>query len=90
MKLKKNSKKSYLVRRGRQAGVCLHISSLPGDHGIGDIADAGGLADLAAAGDELEIRRGEVIALSVVAAPPGSEDADDTATDDGTTAEPTS
>jgi 4-alpha-glucanotransferase len=32
--------KSYFDRKGRQAGVCLHISSLPGSHGIGDIADS--------------------------------------------------
>ena len=35
-----NRKKSYIVSRGRQAGVGLHISSLPGSHGIGDIADS--------------------------------------------------
>lgn len=34
------NKKSYIVRNGRQAGVGLHISSLPGNHGIGDIADS--------------------------------------------------
>ena len=28
------------MQMGRQAGVGLHISSLPGDHGIGDIADS--------------------------------------------------
>lgn len=39
-KIKKNKNKSYLVRKGRQAGVCMHISSLPGRHGIGDIADS--------------------------------------------------
>ena len=33
-------KKSYIVRRGRQAGVGMHMSSLPGSHGIGDIADS--------------------------------------------------
>jgi 4-alpha-glucanotransferase len=31
---------SYIMNMGRQAGVGLHISSLPGDHGIGDIADS--------------------------------------------------
>lgn len=31
---------SYLARKGRQAGVCMHISSLPGEHGIGDIAES--------------------------------------------------
>ena len=25
---------------GRRAGVIMHISSLPGDHGIGDIGDS--------------------------------------------------
>jgi 4-alpha-glucanotransferase len=30
---------SYLIRLGRRAGVGLHISSLPGRYGIGDIAD---------------------------------------------------
>ena len=32
--------KSYLQEMGRQAGVALHITSLPGPHGIGDIADS--------------------------------------------------
>jgi 4-alpha-glucanotransferase len=31
---------SYIMQMGRQAGVGLHFSSLPGDHGIGDIADS--------------------------------------------------
>jgi 4-alpha-glucanotransferase len=31
---------SYVEGLGRQAGVGIHISSLPGDHGIGDIADS--------------------------------------------------
>lgn len=31
---------SDVVAAGRQAGVCAHISSLPGPHGIGDIADS--------------------------------------------------
>jgi 4-alpha-glucanotransferase len=35
----KNNSDSCIVQRGRQAGVGLHISSLPGPHGIGDIAD---------------------------------------------------
>lgn len=30
---------SYLQEMGRQAGVSIHITSLPGPHGIGDIAD---------------------------------------------------
>jgi len=36
----KKRKESYVVSRGRQAAVGLHISSLPGNHGIGDIADS--------------------------------------------------
>ena len=36
----KKNKKSYLQKMGRQAGVSLHITSLPGPHGIGDIADS--------------------------------------------------
>jgi 4-alpha-glucanotransferase len=35
-----NSEASILAGMGRQAGVCLHISSLPGVHGIGDIAES--------------------------------------------------
>ena len=31
---------SYIMKMGRQAGVGVHISSLPGEHGIGDIADS--------------------------------------------------
>ncbi len=31
---------SYIVDMGRRAGVIMHISSLPGDHGIGDIGDS--------------------------------------------------
>ena len=31
---------SYLQKMGRQAGVAMHITSLPGAHGIGDIADS--------------------------------------------------
>jgi 4-alpha-glucanotransferase len=31
---------SYIMKMGRQAGIGIHISSLPGDHGIGDIADS--------------------------------------------------
>ncbi len=38
--VRKNNKKSFIVQKGRQAGVGLHISSLPGSHGIGDIADS--------------------------------------------------
>ena len=30
---------SYLQKMGRQAGVAMHITSLPGEHGVGDIAD---------------------------------------------------
>lgn len=33
-----NAGESFLSAAGNQAGVCLHISSLPGVHGIGDIA----------------------------------------------------
>jgi len=36
----KNKKESYILQMGRQAGIGMHISSLPGDHGIGDIADS--------------------------------------------------
>ena len=35
----KEKKNSYLQQMGRQAGVAMHITSLPGPHGIGDIAD---------------------------------------------------
>jgi len=39
--MKQNKKNnSYIMQMGRQAGVGLHISSLPGEHGIGDIADS--------------------------------------------------
>jgi 4-alpha-glucanotransferase len=31
---------SYILRLGRRAGVALHLSSLPGAYGIGDIADS--------------------------------------------------
>ncbi len=31
---------SYLQKMGRQAGVIMHITSLPGEHGVGDIADS--------------------------------------------------
>ena len=34
----KNRRDSAAVRMGRRAGVCLHLASLPGAHGIGDIA----------------------------------------------------
>ena len=33
------NQESYLQAMGRQAGVVMHITSLPGPHGIGDIAD---------------------------------------------------
>jgi 4-alpha-glucanotransferase len=36
----KNKNDSYIMRQGRQAGVGMHISSLPGECGIGDIADS--------------------------------------------------
>lgn len=36
----KNKPDSYLQALGRQAGVAMHITSLPGDHGTGDIADS--------------------------------------------------
>jgi 4-alpha-glucanotransferase len=36
---KKKTPDSYILRMGRRAGVGLHLASLPGDHGIGDIAD---------------------------------------------------
>jgi 4-alpha-glucanotransferase len=31
---------SRVLQMGRQAGIGLHVSSLPGEHGIGDIADS--------------------------------------------------
>ena len=34
-----NHSDSYIMGLGRRAGVALHLSSLPGPHGIGDIAD---------------------------------------------------
>jgi 4-alpha-glucanotransferase len=37
---KKKTPDSYMLRMSRRAGVALHLSSLPGDHGIGDIADS--------------------------------------------------
>jgi 4-alpha-glucanotransferase len=37
--MNKNKTESYMLQMGRQAGVGLHISSLPGPHGIGDIGD---------------------------------------------------
>ncbi len=39
-KLNNKNMDSYIMQMGRRAGVGLHISSLPGDHGIGDIADS--------------------------------------------------
>ncbi len=39
MKMNKKIAESSILKMGRQAGVGLHISSLPGPHGIGDIAD---------------------------------------------------
>jgi 4-alpha-glucanotransferase len=40
--VKKIDKKptSYVQKMGRQAGVAMHITSLPGHHGVGDIADS--------------------------------------------------
>ena len=35
-----NKTESNLMKMGRQAGVLMHISSLPGEHGIGDIGDS--------------------------------------------------
>ena len=35
----KNKTNSYLQEMGRKAGVAMHITSLPGEYGIGDIAD---------------------------------------------------
>jgi len=37
--MKKKNTGSCITKMGRQAGVGLHISSLPGNHGIGDIAE---------------------------------------------------
>lgn len=31
---------SYVQKLGRQAGVAMHITSLPGEHGVGDIGDS--------------------------------------------------
>ena len=31
---------SYIMKMGRRAGVIMHLSSLPGDHGIGDIGES--------------------------------------------------
>lgn len=31
---------SYITRMGRRAGVLMHLSSLPGEHGIGDIGES--------------------------------------------------
>lgn len=39
--IKKEEKaESYIVSMGRKAGIGMHVSSLPGKHGIGDIADS--------------------------------------------------
>ena len=35
-----NNMNSYIVNMGRRAGVIMHISSLPGEHGIGDIGES--------------------------------------------------
>ena len=37
---KSTSADSLVMAMGRQAGIGMHLTSLPGDHGIGDIADA--------------------------------------------------
>jgi len=37
---KKKQPPSVIQRMGRRAGVLMHISSLPGEHGIGDIGDS--------------------------------------------------
>jgi 4-alpha-glucanotransferase len=34
----RNRRDSAVVRMGRRAGIGLHLTSLPGDHGVGDIA----------------------------------------------------
>lgn len=39
-KSKRDMRQSYIQKMGRRAGVGMHISSLPGPHGIGDIADS--------------------------------------------------
>ena len=36
----RKTKESFIMGLGRQAGIGMHISSLPGPHGIGDIADS--------------------------------------------------
>lgn len=40
MTVMKNNMDSYIMDMGRRAGVIMHISSLPGDHGIGDIGES--------------------------------------------------
>ena len=35
-----DNKQSVIQQMGRQAGVLMHITSLPGEHGIGDIGDS--------------------------------------------------
>ena len=37
---KKTHHDSLVLAMGRQAGIGMHLTSLPGDHGIGDIADS--------------------------------------------------
>jgi 4-alpha-glucanotransferase len=39
MTVKNKNADSYMLSMGRRAGVAMHLSSLPGDHGIGDIGD---------------------------------------------------
>ena len=38
--MQQQNKKSVIQRMGRRSGVLMHISSLPGEHGIGDIGDS--------------------------------------------------
>jgi len=40
MTVEKKTADSLITEMGRRAGVGLHLSSLPGEHGIGDIADS--------------------------------------------------
>ena len=40
MKQEKDIMDSYIMNMGRRAGVLMHVSSLPGDHGIGDIGES--------------------------------------------------
>jgi 4-alpha-glucanotransferase len=40
MNQEKNNMNSYIMNMGRRAGVLMHVSSLPGEHGIGDIGES--------------------------------------------------